>query len=353
MNILTLHTHILKKFDEQEVDNNERLELIDSLLAHELDPDIAKRLQDKKALIKKTYTKSLFIAKTGLLIQEYLELLKNPVTVKTRSPTLTKKAAITQKYGAIVRDVIGLKRWANISILDEPQNNHLCQVCDNDNDDDFITDENTRKICLKCSAEQFVFDTGITHRDYNRVNVVGKFVYNRVLHFQDCIKQYQGKQNCKVPDKVYQDLETKFNAYRILIDSPISTVKYSKLTKQHIIMFLKELKHVKQYENVNLIYYTLTGKRENISHLEQLLIEDFRELVKLYDSIHGKDKQEELDRKNFMNVQYLLFQLLKRHGHPCKFEDFSTLKTIDRKLFHDNICRNLFAKLEWNFTPTF
>ena len=119
-------------------------------------------------------------------------------------------------------------------------------------------------------------------------------------------------------------------------------------------MFLKELKYTKHYENVNLIYFTLTNKRvDDISYLEEQLIEDFKELVSLYDELHGKDKEEELDRKNFMNVQYLLFQLLRRHNHPCKIEDFTILKTIDRKLFHDTICKNLFNKLGWKFTPTF
>ena len=73
----------------------------------------------------------------------------------------------------------------------------------------------------------------------------------------------------------------------------------------------------KQYENVTLIYTALTGKSGvNIGHLEMQLIEDFKELVTLYDSLHSRDRPEELDRKNFLNVQYVLFQLLRRHGLP-------------------------------------
>jgi argonaute-like protein implicated in RNA metabolism and viral defense len=168
------------------------------------------------------------------------------------------------------------------------------------------------------------------------------------------MKQFQGKQNCKIPESVYTDLEAKFTMYRLLLDSDNPTIKYSKITKQHILMFLKELKYAKQYENVNVIYSTITGKSvDNISHIEKYLLEDFKELVTLYDNLHSKDKSEELDRKNFLNVQYLLFQLLRRHGYNCKIDEFAILKTTDRKMFHDKICCNLFRHLGWNFTPVF
>lgn len=187
-----------------------------------------------------------------------------------------------------------------------------------------------------------------------KINSQGKFVYNRILHFQDCIKQFQGNKSCKIPSAVLDQLSLKFRDYNLLVDSTNDHVRYSKITPVQIALFLKELKLTKQYENVNVIYNVLTGRRAaDICHLENQLVDDFKRLVALYDSLHGKDAVEELDRKNFMNVQYLLFQLLRRHDYQCKIEDFSVLKTVDRKLFHDRVCGNLFAKLGWKFTPTF
>ena len=58
-----------------------------------------------------------------------------------------------------------------------------------------------------------------------------------------------------------------------------------------------------------------------------------------------------INRKNFINTQYVLYQLLLRHKHSCKKEDFIILKTIDRKYFHDEICKSLFEHLGWNFSP--
>ena len=96
----------------------------------------------------------------------------------------------------------------------------------------------------------------------------------------------------------------------------------------------------------------MTGKKvDDISHLEAQLMEDFDKISNLYDKkfkFTGK-----VDRKSFINTQYVLFQLLRRHKYPCKKEDFNMLKTLDRKSFHDEIVRELFEHLNFNFTPIF
>ena len=117
----------------------------------------------------------------------------------------------------------------------------------------------------------------------------------------------------------------------------------------HILLFLKELGYANHYENVHLIHHVLTGKKpHDISNLEDQLLDDFDILTDLYDK-----KYKDINRKNFINTQYVLFQLLRRHKYPCKRQDFNILKTIDRKSFHDEVCKNLFEQLGWNFTALF
>lgn len=362
-NIITVNTIILTKFDTELREAREKLIVVNSLINRkdEFNERVIKKLNKKKDYVmdiinsKKKY---IYSAHSELLIQEYKSILKQPMGPHNQQQLQQRKRDIIIKYINIVKSLVAEKGWTdidiNITLNDVEVKKPLCLVCDNDDPYKFEFNEYNKKICLDCSAQQTILETGITYRDYNRVNIVGKFVYNRVLHFQDCIKQYQGKQNCKIPDKLYEDLDDKFKSYRLLVDSSVDAVKYSKITKDHISMFLKELRYTKHYENINMIYHTLTGKQiDNIDYLEPKIIDDFRKLVSLYDSLHGKDKPDELNRKNFMNVQYVLYQLLRRHAHPCKIDDFTILKTVDRKLFHDKICSNLFEKLGWNFTPTF
>jgi len=367
INILSLNATVLNRLKQEEIINEEKIQLLEYLISdtsHHLDPSVHEELKIIKDLVthEKKTCRALFFTRTHALIEEYTSILKNPISHirQENLPILRRKNELIINFLDIVRQLVKNKEWFDFEVPANPEKidtidlGSYCPACENTDEDRFEIDEFNRKTCLNCSTQQYAIETGITHKDYTRVNIVGKFIYNRVLHFQDCIKQYQGKQNCKIPDKLYEDLDMKFNAYRLLIPETDSSIKYSKITRNHIMMFLKELKYTKHYENVNLIYFTLTNKRvDDISDLEDKLIDDFKELVSIYDEIHGKDKPEELDRKNFMNVQYLLFQLLRRHGHPCKIENFTILKTVDRKLFHDTICKNLFDKLGWKFTPTF
>ncbi|KAH3733566.1 hypothetical protein DPMN_039995 [Dreissena polymorpha] len=216
-------------------------------------------------------------------------------------------------------------------------------------------DEISKKLCPICSTQHDVLETSqAVHKDYDRVKIVTKVAYSRIVHFHECIKQYQGKQNCKIPQDVFDKLHQKFQTFRLLNDSDNAHIKYSRITKNTIIMLLKQLNYANHYENANYMYCVLVGKRiDDIKYLEDKIIEDLKELSSLYDSIYGKNKPMELKRKNFINVQYIPFQLLRNRNHMCKLEVFVVLKTIEKKQFYDKICSHLFKILGWSFTPTF
>jgi hypothetical protein len=358
--ILSLNSIILNKFDAETKTVEEKLQLINSLLINSegYSEDTISALQEKKKMLEKMScqnAKNAFIARTGVIINSFTEILKKPIIEAEMNEYNQTKANLEFQYFSIVKNLVKDRGWDDIKVEAKLFPNALeCPECANSDPKAFEIDENNKKICIMCSTQQNTLNTGITHRDYNRVNVVNKFAYSRVIHFQECIKQYQGRQNCKIPQEVFDKLEKKFQAYRLLNESTIDSIKYSKITKDHILMFLKQLKYPNHYENVNFIYFSLTNRRvDDIEHLEHQLIEDFKVLSNLFDLIHGKDKPDELKRKNFLNVQYILFQLLRSHNHPCKMEDFSILKTVEKKKYHDEICSKLFEKLGWNFTPTF
>jgi len=122
--------------------------------------------------------------------------------------------------------------------------------------------------------------------------------------------------------------------------------RFSGITKQIILRFLRELGYSKHYENVHLIHYKVTGiKPDDISYLEDRLYEDFNKLVVVYDRLFGKT----LNRKNFINTQQVLLQLLVRHKHHCNLDDFSILKTLERKAQHDEILEACFRELGWSW----
>jgi hypothetical protein len=209
-------------------------------------------------------------------------------------------------------------------------------------------------VCEKCgfTPEQNNVSTSISFKDINRVNLASKYLYDRITHFKDCINQFQGKQNCTIDKSVYDDLIRQFLLHDLIPEDYASLPKdvaFRRITKEHIMLFLKDCRHTKHYEDVVLIHSHFTGiQPPDVTHLENQLLHDFDQLTCLYDKKHRQQ-----DRKNFINTQYVLYQLLKRHKYPCKKEDFNILKTIDRKFYHDDICKSLFEELHWNFNPTF
>jgi len=293
-----------------------------------------------------TQTKyNFYLANSASLVEEYKKILKIPIKMNFMGRAVKKskrKRTLIKSYLAVAAKYINI-----VDTKKQKQPPVVCLNCGNRKDFDIL--DKTTYTCMSCFAEQNIMKHNSSYNDINRVNISSKYMYDRKVHFRDCIKQYQGKQNCTIIPKVYKDLEKEFFLHHLLEGdkSTSNTIRFQNITKNHILMFLKELGYSNHYENVHLIHCTLTCiKPDDISHLEDQLLEDFDALTELYDRMY-----KHIDRKNFINTQYVLYQLLRRHKHPCKKEEFIILKTIDRKFFHDEVCQNLFTELGWNHTP--
>lgn len=215
-------------------------------------------------------------------------------------------------------------------------------ICGNKNE--FIRDDD-RAVCAICSTEQSLISNISSFSDVGRVNMASKYTYNRKVHFRDCIIQYQGKQKTNIPEEIYTIIETKLIEKGIVVENA---------TRVMVLDILKELnsKDIKKYyDDIVLIHHNLTGQPcDNIEYLEDALLEDFDKLTETYDNLYTNDDDVEVcKRKNFINSQFVLYQLLKKHGHPCNEMDFF-LKISERKRFHHTICKKLFNHLNWKYS---
>ena len=184
---------------------------------------------------------------------------------------------------------------------------------------------NYERICEDCQAIDPRYKALATVNN-NLIDYTKRHVYSRSKYFLTCIQRYQGKQLRAIPDKIYDDLKARPN-----------------VTRESILQYLKEQKQARYYKDVHMIFYELTGKRiDDIEYLEYTLIHDYREFIVAY-------RELQLDRKNSLNVQYVLHQLLQRHGHPCSEKNFSLPKTERCKAFHDVVSRKIFETFDWRF----
>ena len=361
IDILSIHNEILNNFNskKQQIDKYKTcLENISNTLTLK---DISNRIKVKLQKSKEYFISQIndiendisynyYIMDTTDIIDKYKKILAKPIKISF----MGKAEADTGEKSEIIKQYITIARKykPNINFNNDKSSTKI--VCDNcGNNENFdILDQNY--ICMECGNILDVLVTHSSYKDIERVNITAKYTYDRKIHFRDCINQFQGKQNSTINQSIYDELIEQFELNSLLIGDKNTPKKerFSKITKEHVYMFLKDTGNSKHYEDVILIYFNITGKKPNdISHLEPNLLDDFDVLTNLYDKKFKRDAK--FDRKNFINTQYVLFQLLRRHKYMCKKQDFNILKTIDRKSFHDDICKELFEELGWNFTAIF
>ena len=287
---------------------------------------------------------TFYIGESIQIIEQYKRILKTPVKISFLGNNTVK---ITEEKEKLIADFLQIaKKYIPIVNHKNPGKINICDNCSKKNI--------SEGVCVECGYEKEANGTTVSYKDVSRTNILQKYTYERRTHFRDCINQFQGKQNCKIDKKVYDDIEEQLDKHHLLVgdkNTP-NNIRFSKIQKEHIMIFLKELGYDKHYENSNFIYSKLSGvKCPDISHLEDQLMADFETVVNLY--IKKFKYENRTDRKSFMNIQYVFFQLLNKNKYKCKKEDFNILKTIDRKAFHDEVFRELFEELGWNHTPFF
>lgn len=305
--------------------------------------ELEKRIQE----LQQRTAYNFYIISTAELIADFHRILKAPMKMNFMGKPIRnnkEKTIIVESYIKIACKYTDIDTQTG---KNTDPDEITCDNCGNKKNFDIV--DNNIYICGECAAQKTVIRQSTSYGDIDRVNISPKYMYDRKIHFRDCINQYQGKQNSTIPQKVYDDLIDQFQKHHLLKDSPDKKTRFAKISKGVIRVFLKDLGYTNHYENIHLIHYILTGvKPDNISHLEDQLLDDFDTLTDLYDK-----RYKNIVRKNFINTQHILYQLLIRHKHPCDREDFGILKTLDRRAFHDEVCQNLFQELGWNYTPFF
>lgn len=341
------------KYDETHIQRKMHIEqlLLDKSISYTDELEYNKEITEINHKIDLFTSYQEYKTLTDNIIQEYKTVLnctiKDSFVKKKNNVTpdvMLRKKKCVEDYLNIIRSFPNLT-----SFLPQFKSEHKSFVCPDCNVD--YENYETRMICPNCYCEQpFMYqDETISFKDFSRINNNMKFSYIRQTHFRDTMKQFQGKQNKYIDGSVYKIL------HQCVSDSGLTQVnaqgKYTQITKDHIKMFLQENGLYKYYEDMNLIYSELTGLPcPDIGNYEKQLMDDFERILVVYDKVIKESSQ--YTRSNFLNSYYVLYQLLKKNQFPCKEGDFPIIKTIDRKIEHDEIYEKCCLLLGWVFYPT-
>lgn len=359
IDIIKIDNEIQQKFKNKLNDIPKKLEIISKLqntlninnISNIMKQQIKNNIEE---LTKETIFEEIqnnyyiYIQQTLSLIEQYKEQLKKPIKMSFTNNKVHKNPELEN----IIQEYLSIIKHYDYKIKQKKKEVKI--TCDNCGKTNFDIVEDNIYICIDCGCQQEIILSTPSYKDTERINISSKYLYDRKIHFKDCINQYQGKQNNYVEQKIYDDLIHQFEKHHLLVGNKHTPkhIRYSKIDKTHIKLFLKELGHPEQYENINLLYYNITGiKPDDITYLEDKLLGDFDALIELYDKKYKNNPA--FIRKNFINTQYVLYLLLCKHKHKCRKEDFAILKSQDRKDFHDAITLQLFNELEWSHISSF
>jgi hypothetical protein len=297
---------------------------------------------------------SEYICMSQKIIGDYMKLVGTPMSIsffggnKSQTPqnpqTHEKKEDLLQKFLDIAKNYIPIKTFKR-----EVQRKHSC-LCGNST---YFTQTENTITCDSCGIEKNIYTIHTNFKDVDRVNLSQKYKYNKKTHFRDTMNQYQGKQNKKIDPIVYEKCDQWFKRHNLLLDVEEDVVgekerfyrQHKKITKGHIDMALCETGNTSNYEDVNLIHNYFTGiPCPDISHIESELNDDFDKVAEAYETL------KDVDRTNFLNSQYVLYQLLRRRKEKVDEGDFHKLKTRERLIEHDSIYSKICLINEWSFS---
>ena len=364
--ILKIHNNIISHFKKEKdlvSEIQKKLEILQNLKNTINDDNLISKIQIEICFLENRLTKInksdnlLYYQLQSIpLIEKYKMELNKPIPMNFMGVQTKPDTTKRDEYEKQIIDIMRKFEFETFTddeqeLKSEDNEQNYCEECGKNTND--ILNKNMI-MCSECGVEKNILYITFSYKDIDRINITTRYTYDRRIHFRDCINQFQGKQNSTIPQKIYDEIRNLLQIHKLVnpdTSLPLQT-RYEKVTKKHIFMFLKDRGYSKYYEDMNLIYHNITGKPlPDISHLEEQLMKDFDVLSELYDKEYIQNQK--ITRKNFINTQYVLFQLLHRHKFKCKKEDFNFLKTTERKQFHDEICSNLFGKLGWNFLNVF
>ena len=371
IDILSIHDIIIKDHQKGEDDmekENDKWKTLYKEIYENTSDDVLMDLKDKFIMDQKKIMENynFYLVSSVSIIDEFIKTKKNIQKISffkmnnnSNNHHKKKIQEIIDRYIHIVdyyfpgkynhywtleNDKYQKRKKININSIKE------CPTCNGDQEQFVIADNHM--VCSFCGTViSTTNDNLISFRDIERINIGSKYTYDRKTHFRECIKRFQGKQNVNIPPELFDDIIHQIISYQLI---PKDYEQYDKkeifkdVKREHIQMILKDLGYSKYYEDIVYIYHKITGHNiPDITHLENNLINDFDLLLECYDSTF------KTDRKNFINNQYVLYQLLRKYKYNCRKEDFQFLKTNDRKYYHDVVCQQLFEKLGWNFSAVF
>lgn len=215
----------------------------------------------------------------------------------------------------------------------------VCPNCDKTGN--FVELNLYEEVCMSCGLTRTIISEDLepSYKDLQDIEIVPKFSYQRINHFNEWLNQLQGKESTTIPDFVYDGLKAEIKKYRLSIKD---------INPSKVRTFLRKLKLHKYYEHIPFIINGLTGKQPPV--LTTGIQEKFRYMFMEMQNPFRIHRPK--TRKNFLNYCYVLHkfsELLELDHLLCRFPYLINRQNLYE---HDQIWRKICKDLKWEFIPS-
>lgn len=213
------------------------------------------------------------------------------------------------------------KKYIKISILRYPENNK-CPSCNEDYEQDEQDEESGFVVC-QCGLERKIMAKTQIYKDVDQSIISTKGGYDDKTHFIKRLNTFEGKQDEKISDILYEQLDEYLQTQGMLPCEQIRKMDYigpdfrkkSGTSISILIDALKSTNNTHYYKDIELISHVLWGwKLPDISQFREQIIEDYVNTQRVYKRFKEKDSS--------INVNLRLFWHLKIVGCEVYIEDF-------------------------------
>jgi hypothetical protein len=345
-----IHEHILKrlhsksfKIKEWEKEINQIKEIVkqpQTMIERKKSIQRIRVLQNKIRKVRESQHVKEYSEQAEPLLKEYesfaqeqqvidfMEDKKKKDILKTeeeKNPEYWKKIRLIKRFVEVA------KQYINVQLVQKKRNVYEC-VCGHNLSEVHI-DNLGIQVCPECQTERYIIG-----------NVTGKSEslsikndYDDEGNFEKTLIRFQGKQQDKIPNQLFQELDNYFKIRGLPTSEQIKERPLQKDGKKRgtslelLYKALQETGNSTFYEDANLITHKYWGwKLHDVSHLEAIIMQDYKKTQKVYNRLNK-------ERSSSLGTQYRLFKHLELRGYPCSIKDFKIVKMRESLEYHDDI----------------
>lgn len=285
-----------------------------------------------------------YVADCGKILIDYLPLasdtVKGIVTFGIDSEKVDFDTESLEKRLILINDYITkASKYIKMDIMREVGITSKCPNC-GIIFEDIVVDEDMGLHTCTCGYDRVYLSKASTYKDNSRVNIGGKTSYEDKITFIRAMDKFEGKKVMKIPEKLYDMLDSYFESKRFPIGQVIKAWpnlpngKKERTSVSLMIDALSDTKNAAYYDSIQYIASKYWGwVLPDLSSIREDILSDYDSTQLVYEEIK--------ERESSLNVQLRMRYHYNARGCNFELSDFKILSSRDSLEYHHRMMKEM------------